>query len=134
MTLEERFWNKVDADGPCWLWTASCQSAGYGQFVINGRPQVAHRVAWELLVGPIPPRMQLDHLCRVPRCVNPDHLRVVTMQANIAASPISALGKTHCKNGHRFDEANTLTGKGRRQCRTCHREREARRHQRRRVP
>src|SRR6185312_13183624 len=84
---KERFWAKVDKDGPepehrpdlgpCWLWTTGRFSGavgGYGQFWrCEGQNLHAHRVAYELLVGPIPYGLHLDHLCRVRHCVNPKH-------------------------------------------------------------
>lgn len=80
-SAEERFWEKVDTSaGPlgCWPWTASGSRDGYGQFSADGRGVRAHRFAYELLVGPIPEGLQLDHLCRNPGCVNPAHLEPVT--------------------------------------------------------
>lgn len=64
LTLEERFWAKVDKRGPneCWPWLASL-NCGYGQIGLNHRPIIAHRLAYELLIGPIPEGMDLDHLC-----------------------------------------------------------------------
>jgi HNH endonuclease len=81
--IEERFWRYVDADGPCWLWTGTrIGRTGYGHISLNGQTTLAHRWAWEFLIGPIPKGMQLDHLCRVKCCVNPDHLEVVTPSEN----------------------------------------------------
>jgi hypothetical protein len=84
-SLRERFWSKVNKYGPngCWLWTASIAPNGYGHFyrgTTGGR--VAHRFAYELLVGPIPEGLQLDHLCSNRGCVNPDHLEPVTAAIN----------------------------------------------------
>lgn len=67
---------------PCWLWTGGIDSSGYGKIRIGRRQRGVHRVAYELLVGPIPKPM-LDHLCRVRRCCNPEHLRPVTNAENI---------------------------------------------------
>jgi len=78
----ERFWSKVEKTVSCWLWTASTRR-GYGQFVINNKPTPAHRFAYEQLVGDIPRGLQLDHLCRVRNCVNPEHLEPVTSRENI---------------------------------------------------
>jgi HNH endonuclease len=88
----ERFWAKINKGGPipehrsdlgpCWLWTAAT-NYGYGVFRIDRRSIYAHRYAYELLVGPIPDGLQLDHLCRVPPCVNPTHLEPVTHRENI---------------------------------------------------
>ena len=76
--LPERFWNKVNKTEGCWLWTAAL-SHGYGRF---GKGGAAHRLAWEDRNGPIPEGLVLDHLCRVPRCVNPEHLEPVTHREN----------------------------------------------------
>lgn len=81
-SLEERFWAKVDKSGDCWLWTGARNP--YGRIGIGRhRTVLAHRVAWELMVGPIPDGMKIDHRCRVVACVNPDHLRVVTHKQNL---------------------------------------------------
>ena len=127
LSTEERFWAKVDKNGPngCWLWTASF-NAGYGQFrMSNPRRLVkAHRFTWELLVGPIPPTLEPDHRCRVTQCVNPAHMELVTHVVNVMRgdSPHAINSrKTHCANGHPFDEANTyITSQGKRMCRRCH--------------
>lgn len=78
----ERFWNKVNKTETCWLWTASKNSGGYGHFGLNKKVRKAHVVAYELLVGTVPKGLQLDHLCRVRHCVNPDHLEPVTPSEN----------------------------------------------------
>ena len=83
---EERFWARVDRGGPggCWLWTGGAIGKGYGFFGVDADVRVlAHRFAWELLVGAIPDGMLLDHRCHVRRCVNPEHLRVVTNKQNL---------------------------------------------------
>ena len=78
----ERFWEKVDATGDCWEWTSSRTRKGYGGFRAVSGWASAHRWAYEHLVGPIPPGLQIDHLCRVRHCVNPDHMEPVTNQVN----------------------------------------------------
>lgn len=136
-TLEERFWSKVNKNGPlgCWVWTASLDLNGYGQFIVmrgsRGYPRLSHRVAWELLQGPIPNGLVIDHLCRNRACVRPDHLQPVTNKENIlrgvSISAISAR-KTHCIRGHEFNEENTYRPKrGGRMCRACARIRRAER-------
>src|SRR5687768_15914191 len=72
----ERFWSKVNKRGAggCWLWAGSTGRGGYGQYFYDGRMRKPHRIAYELLVGPIPEGLQLDHLCSVRTCVNPTHL------------------------------------------------------------
>ena len=133
---DERFWAKVDRSGECWLWAASLFANGYGQFRLQGKNRLAHRVAYELLVGPIPEGLHLDHLCRVRHCVNPDHLEPVTPAENyrrgLGAGPMVArqLVKTHCPQGHPYDVANTYRTRGRRHCRACHRAASAARRQR----
>ena len=77
-----RFWAKVDETGTCWTWTASKDRDGYGQIWFAGKLRVAHRIAYEIANGPIPTGKQLDHICRVPACVRPGHLRVVTNKQN----------------------------------------------------
>ena len=122
--LWDRLWEKVDFFGDCWVWQASVTRHGYGRIGLpGGRWRFAHRVAYELLVGVIPASAELDHLCKNPPCVNPDHLEPVTHAVNNARSgSLSArrARQTHCKRGHAFTPANTYsTGDGRRYCRTC---------------
>lgn len=110
-TSSDRWIEKTDS---CWLWRGGLGASGYGKY--KGRQ--AHRVIYEELVGPIPDGLQLDHLCRVLICVNPAHVEPVTDLENKRRR--FAL-QTHCKRGHEFTEANTYTGCGARQCRTCQR-------------
>jgi hypothetical protein len=77
-----RFWPKVDKSGECWEWTGEVGRQGYGRFRLDGRRQYAHRVAYELVKGPILADMMLDHFCHNLSCVNPDHLRPVTNKQN----------------------------------------------------
>ena len=94
--LEVRFWIKVNKDGPipthcpelgcCWIWTASLDKRGYGQFgsrAIRVSPLRAHRVAWLLSIGPIPEGMCILHRCDNPACVNPSHLFPGDQKANV---------------------------------------------------
>ena len=124
---DERFWANVDAGGVCWEWTAALTPKGYGMFAAKRRKMHrAHRYAWALLVGEIPQAMTLDHVCRNKRCVNPDHMELVTAEENNlrsgSASAINAR-KTQCKRGHEFTPENTYVqynkGKAGRLCRTC---------------
>lgn len=121
--VANRFWPKVDKAGDCWLWTGVRNPKGYGRFHLGGRLLMAHRIAYELTVGPIPEGMQLDHLCRTRACVRPDHLEPVTQRVNIlrgVAPSAQNAQRAECVNGHAFTPANTYTTpNGRRQCRVC---------------
>lgn len=112
--------------GPCWIWTGYCSKKGYGAMPVDGRARGTHRLAYELLVGPIPDGLQIDHLCRVPACCNPAHLEAVTSRENTVRGVSHNGLKTHCKHGHPFDAANTyVTRRGKRWCRACGKERKA---------
>ena len=106
----------------CWLWTAYLTEDGYGRCKVGGRQRGAHRAVYEFLVGPIPAQHEIDHLCRVRCCVNPEHLEVVTKKENVArgvgVGVINRL-RTSCKNGHPFTASNTRLVKARRYCRRC---------------
>ena len=126
--LEARFWPKVNkaGSGGCWLWTAgrSSRSRGYGDCWFARRMLRAHRVAFELVTGPIPDGLELDHLCRVRLCVNPDHLEAVTHAENVRRGDggRNQSDKTHCPNGHEYSAENTYRRPGQpswRYCRAC---------------
>lgn len=117
----------VDANG-CWIWQRKLDNDGYGRIAAsrNGKPTaaLAHRAAYETFVGVIPQGLELDHLCRVRSCVNPEHLEPVTHVENTRRADRGAgqyqAAKTHCPQGHPYDEANTYRPKPNlRQCRTC---------------
>lgn len=124
--METRFWSKVDASASCWVWIAASAGKGYGKYTtkIDGRwtYPYAHRYAWESLVGPIPEGMILDHLCKNRKCVNPDHLEVVTYQDNnLRGAGIARANadKMHCPSGHPYDNENTYVYRGGRMCKAC---------------
>lgn len=83
LTLEQRFWPKVDQSGDCWTWLASLTKEGYGQIGVNNQMRTAHRVSYEIAYGAIPSGMDLDHTCGVRSCVKPDHLRPTTRKQNM---------------------------------------------------
>lgn len=111
----------------CWLWTRYRDEDGYGHIARNGRAPGVHIVAWELFRGPVPDGLELDHLCRVRHCANPDHLEPVTRAENVGRTPLHAFAlanaaKDKCDSGHEFTEANTYTKRnGSRECRACRR-------------
>lgn len=129
--LPTRFWNKAvpcPMSG-CWIWIGGSKEGRYGCIGWPGAKDVrrAHRVAFEVLVGPIPEGMEIDHRCRLTWCVNPDHLRAVTHQVNtlsgIGPTAVNAL-KTHCPKGHPLVPSNLRKiADGRRGCLQCKRER-----------
>lgn len=120
----------VDAN-ECWVWQ-KCTVHGYGKIDMpcknskkGYRPFLAHRVMYELEVGPIPDGLELDHLCRNPTCVNPAHLEPVTRRENVLRSQSFTADnarKTHCKHGHPLVPENLRYRPDRptrRECLTC---------------
>lgn len=136
-TTEQRFWAKVYQTDDCWLWTGALTRKGYGSFRADGRTVSAHTYAYSTCAGVVPDGMVIDHTCHDPRdcdlddrcphrrCVNPDHMRVVTASENSAASRRSSRNrvKATCAHGHPFDDDNTYydTKSGKRSCRACRR-------------
>ncbi len=96
VSIEDRFWSKVDKTPTCWLWQGATHPNGYGTFNIGQhRMRGAHRVSYELAYGPIEAGLQVDHICRVRACVRPDHLRLTTSkQNNEHRSPVSTIGRS----------------------------------------
>lgn len=122
--LLERLLAKVRKTDTCWLWEGA-KSDGYGHMWVGSGYSVAHRVAYELLVGPIPVGLDLDHLCRVRACVNPEHLEPVTRRENLQRGYGHNLRVTHCPRGHEYTAENTRVSKlGQRHCRECTRSRQ----------
>lgn len=115
----------IDREG-CWEWHGAKYSDGYGMFSEKNagtgdkmKQHRAHRLVYELLVGPVPEGLVLDHLCRNTLCVNPHHLEPVTPRENQRRGMAGEL-KTSCNYGHPYDEANTrIAVGGGRQCREC---------------
>lgn len=122
----DRVLERIDRDGllGCWLWTGSKSTHGYGLFRRGEQTIQAHRAVYELLVGPIPDGLDLDHLCRVRLCVNPAHLEPVTRQENVLRSlPFRRDTRTaFCAAGHPRTPENVYLRRDRpsgRNCRPC---------------
>jgi hypothetical protein len=129
----DRFLTKIEVWHPasCWVYTHGRNQGGYGLVSIrkpDGRPTTiaAHKYAYLALIGPVPEGIELDHLCRNPPCVNPDHLEPVTLQENMRRR--WTVQKTFCKNDHPLTPDNVYRAPGpnsRRSCLTCRREHSA---------
>ncbi len=115
----------IDEITGCHNWQGFVSNKGYGHVSLgNGKSGRVHRAAYELAKGPIPPGLQIDHLCRNRRCCNPDHLEAVTPRENVLRGEghgaVNAQ-RTHCANGHPYEAADRGNG-SRRFCRICRRE------------
>jgi hypothetical protein len=136
----EYFWERVQKTDSCWIWTRSINGNGYGSLRFRSQPTFAHRVAYQLEVGPIPDGFEVDHrchdpkVCKVPakecphrRCCNPAHLEPVPASVNRKRGNSKRThnsSKKRCPQGHRYDEKNTyISPNGGRQCRICRRAR-----------
>lgn len=122
--LDSRFWSKVEKTSTCWNWTASDRGEGYGCFWFNGKNHQSHRLSYENSKGKITSELEIDHLCRNRKCVNPEHLDAVTKRDNILRGiGIGAINsrKTHCIHGHEYTPENTYIRKNQkgRDCRQC---------------
>lgn len=125
-----RFIARLTVGDGCWEWPGSRDKQGYGRFAVPRTPRVsnrwlpklAHRIAYELFVGPIPDGLTIDHLCRNKGCVNPSHLEAVTQRVNNYRTPDFNGNKTHCPQGHEYATSGRAY-RGGRYCRVCDRDR-----------
>ena len=122
----DRFFSYVipEPNSGCWLWLGALNSAGYVDFWFNGKKVLGHRFSYEVVRGPIKGALSLDHLCRTPSCVNPDHLEPVTLAENTRRGWLHRPArKTHCPKGHTYAGDNLYVNPGTRGmvCRTCFR-------------
>ncbi|MFB7860135.1 MULTISPECIES: HNH endonuclease signature motif containing protein [Actinomycetes] len=107
--------NNSIRDGDCIIWTGCLNQTGYGTTKVNGKTQRVHRVAYELAKGAIPAGMELDHLCSVRNCINPEHLEPVSHTENLRRSfergisdgKFAGISPTHCPRGHEYSSENT---------------------------
>lgn len=130
-TLPDRFWSKVAfSQAGCWEWKDCKTIHGYGRFWLNGKTAAAHRVAYQIEFGEIPPGtsgMEIDHKCRNRNCVRPSHLELVTRRENVLRGygvTAHCAHKTHCPKGHPYDVIR-MSSDGRfrqRDCRECKQE------------
>ncbi|MGI0130982.1 MAG: HNH endonuclease [Thermoplasmata archaeon] len=123
--------NRVERHGDCWIFTGT-PSERYGKLRWEGTMFYAHRLTYELLRGPIPPKHDLHHDCKHHRCLNPAHMTPLTRSAHTALEGnvypyrekawAHERSVTHCPHGHPYDESNTYRDRrGRRSCRVCRR-------------
>lgn len=113
--------DKFTVGDGCWDWHGATNDSGYGIV----RKQRAHRVLYELLIGPIPEGLVLDHLCRNRACVRPAHLEPVTRGENVRRGTHGGNAlKTECPQGHPYDRryTNGSSGYSARRCSVCQRE------------
>lgn len=122
--IKARFLSHVEKTNNCWEWKGAKLPRGYGHLTLYQKSVYAHRLSYELFKGIIADNLTIDHLCKNPSCVNPEHLEALTLLENQlrgTSPPVINSKKTHCKHGHEFTSENTYLDKtnNRRQCVTC---------------
>lgn len=121
-TLEKVIARTIIDENGCWLWQGSKDTSGYGHVQFQGKLWKVHRVVYTCMVSEIPRGLTLDHLCRIRECCNPEHLEVVSNAENIRRGISANRQKTHCPQGHPYDDENTyFAPNGKRRCKACHR-------------
>lgn len=126
-TFQDRTEGKyLVTESGCWEWQGARQDRGYGVLTVLGYQIRTHRYFYESLVGPVPDGLELDHLCRNPPCVNPEHLEPVTHAENMRryseshVNSFPSLENSHCPHGHAMTEENTyVKPNGGASCREC---------------
>lgn len=126
-------WAKIEIVDGHWLWTGALTGGGYGELTLARRAWRAHVFFYTMLIGPVPEGLELDHVCKIKRCVCPfpEHLEPVTHAENIRRH----YDTETCANGHRWADGNEYRSpsKGRRECRACNRDRQRRTYERRKA-
>jgi hypothetical protein len=120
------FWSKVDKTETCWNWKGYLQPNGYAAYGSKKNRDYAHRISYRLFKGEIPNGLDIDHLCRNRKCINPEHLEAVSRRINLLRGigfPSIEAAQTHCIHGHEFNQVNTNFNSGKRKCRACDAER-----------
>lgn len=130
-TIED-FWRQVEEHpSGCWLWTGHTDLAGYGRLKFGGRDWLAHRLAYEATLGPIPVDHDLDHRCEVKNCVSPLHLTPLTSAEHMRLSHERRGPSKECRSGHPRTPENTYhRPSGGIECRECKRKWEAEKRER----
>lgn len=132
LNLKDRLLSRVSlSNSGCWEWTGHLTSTGYSQMTVGSRTDKtrtntqAHRVSYAVFVGELVDGLQIDHLCRNRKCINPKHLEQVTCAENLRrGNPAwkQQMARTHCPKGHEYSESNTYVRKsGGRMCKECSR-------------
>lgn len=122
-----RLWEKtiIDPSSGCWVWTGLRNKKGYGSLSWRGKTISVHRASYFIFKGDIPEGMHIDHVrawgCTSTSCWNPAHLEAVTPAENTRRERLTRAKKTHCLNGHPYDNENTEIYSGRRRCKACNR-------------
>lgn len=120
MKVKERLLKHINITNTgCWEWAACTHRTGYGKVNVDHKTSLAHRVSYQEFIGPIPEGLDIDHLCRNRKCINPDHLEPVTRRENLARG--AGQCSSHCKKGHEFTLENTRIYRNTRRCRICSR-------------
>lgn len=135
LSLDQRFWSRLEKTSTCWIWKGAIwghHGPQYGRISYRGAWVQAHRFSYELLVGPIPKGLTIDHVCKNTLCVNPLHLRPLSLADNIRRGVGTGTEnwngrKTQCPRGHPYSGENLYIGKSpdgyiRRFCKTCQKE------------
>lgn len=120
----------INEDSGCWEWTGPLNQEGYGVCLHRGRRTSPHRLVAFLFNPEADRRLTVDHVCRNRKCVNPNHLEIVTLRENTlrmwqfrVKTGNAGTNRTHCSRGHELTEDNVRWSKGRKRCRTCDQER-----------